>query len=90
MQQLIPPPSRPLSDVDTQLECEEMLDNPVRGFIEAFVQAGWPPTVVYKAVKNVVDHQAIAYAEDPDPADDAPTIEGAGDTVVGRRAPEME
>jgi hypothetical protein len=29
MQQLIPSPSRPLSDVDTQLKCEEMLDNPV-------------------------------------------------------------
>jgi hypothetical protein len=85
MQQLIPPPSRPLSDVDTQLECEEMLDNPVRGFIEAFVQAGWPPGVVYKAVKNVVEHQAIAYVEDPDPADDAPSIQGADDSILGRR-----
>jgi hypothetical protein len=80
MQQLIPPPSRPLSDVDTQLECEEILDKPVRGFIEAFVQAGWPPTVVYKAVKNEVDQQA-AFAEGPDPADDAPSIEGVGDTI---------
>jgi hypothetical protein len=46
--------------------------------------------VVYKAVKNVVDQQAHAYAQDPDPADDAPNIDGAGDTVVDRRAAEME
>ena len=63
--QLIPAPSRPLSDIDSQLDCGEVLDNPDRGFVEAFVHAGWPSEMVYRALKNVADHQARAYAEDP-------------------------
>lgn len=58
------------TDVDMQVDCESAIDVPVREFIDAIIQAGWSPEIAYAAMKSVVENQTLAYAEDPDPADD--------------------
>lgn len=68
----IPSPREPLSDTDTQIECELAIDAPVRDLFDSIIQAGWPPKVAFSALMNVAEHQALAYVEDPDPADDPP------------------
>ena len=63
-------PSKPMSDVDAQIDCESAIDIPVRDLFDSIIQAGWAPKVAYAAMKSVVENQALAYAEDRDPADD--------------------
>ncbi|MGJ7040477.1 hypothetical protein [Shinella sp. BE166] len=70
MNTLITSPRKPMSDVDAQIECEFAIDLPVREFIDAIVQAGWTPEVAYAAMRDVVDNQALAYAEHPDHVDE--------------------
>lgn len=65
-----PSPRKPMGDPDAQIDCEFVLDEPVRELIDAATLAGWPPKVVFAAMKSVVENRALAYAEDPDPADD--------------------
>lgn len=66
----IPSPPKAIGDADTHIDCEFVLDEPVRELIDAAIQAGWPPLVVFASLKSVVENRALAYAEDPDPADD--------------------
>ncbi|MCJ8056964.1 hypothetical protein GB928_025600 [Shinella curvata] len=66
----IPSPRNSASDVDMQIDCQIAIDAPVRDLFDAIIQAGWAPKVAYAALKNVAEHQAIAYQQDPDPADD--------------------
>lgn len=68
--QSIPSPRKPIGDPDAQIDCEFVLDEPVRDLVDATIQAGWPPHIVLAALKSVVENRALAYAEDPDPADD--------------------
>ncbi len=70
MQPVIHSPSNAMDHPDTQIDCESMIDIPVRDFIDQIIQSGWSPEVVFAAMRNVVNNQALAYAEDPDPADD--------------------
>ncbi|MCD1264092.1 hypothetical protein B5M44_04010 [Shinella sumterensis] len=55
---------------DAQMDCEQALDDHVRDLIDEAITAGWPPHVVFAALKSVVDNRELAYAEDPDPAPD--------------------
>lgn len=73
MQPVIHSPSKPIDHPDAQIDCESMIDIPVRDFIDQLIQSGWSPDVVFAAMRSVVDNQAMAYAEDPDPADDPAT-----------------
>ena len=66
----IPSPRKPMSDEDAQIDCELAIDVPVRDLVDAIIQAGWSPEVAYAALKSVAHNQALAYMEDPDPADD--------------------
>lgn len=66
----VPTPRKPIGDADTQIDCESILDDPVRELVDAAITAGWPPEVVFAALKSVVENRALAYSEDPDPADD--------------------
>lgn len=66
----IPPPSKPMSDADAQIDCELAIDIPVRDLIDAIIQAGWSPQIAYAALKSVAENQTLAYLEDPDPAAD--------------------
>ncbi|MGJ7043543.1 hypothetical protein J2Y63_006827 [Shinella sp. BE166] len=70
MTTLVTSPRKPMSEVDEQIECEAALDEPVKEFVDSIIQAGWSPRASYAALRNVVEHQAHAYAEDSDPADD--------------------
>ncbi|MBN9054207.1 MAG: hypothetical protein J0H80_10625 [Rhizobiales bacterium] len=58
----IPPPQRPTSDPDAALECTNAIDGAVHALVE--------PALVFEAVMRAAGHQAAAYLEDPDPADD--------------------
>jgi hypothetical protein len=64
------------SDVDKQLELERAIERPLSELVDAAIQAGWPPKVVFAALRDAVTTQEVAYSEDPDPADD-PTSAGA-------------
>ncbi len=70
MTTLITSPRNPMSDVDSQIDCEFAIDLPVREFIDAIVHAGWTREVAYSAMRDVVENQARAYAEHPDHSDD--------------------
>lgn len=70
MTQRIPSPRKPLGDADMQIDCEFVVEGPVRMLIDEIIQAGWPPAVAFAAVRNIADQQELAYREDPDPADD--------------------
>lgn len=61
-------PVRSPDHPDYQLDCEEAIDLPLREFIDGVIQAGWKPETVFAAVESVARNQALAYAEDPDPA----------------------
>jgi len=58
------------SDADMQIDCEIAIDIATRDLVDAIIQAGWPSRIAYSALKNVAKNQALAYQEDPDPADD--------------------
>lgn len=63
-------PSLRTDHPDSQLSCEQALDDPVRDLIDAAIVSGWPPETVFAAIKSVVANRERAYAEDPDPAPD--------------------
>ncbi len=63
-------PRKMASDVDMQIDCEIAIDMATRDLVDAVIQAGWPPKIAYSALKNVARNQALAYQDDPDPADD--------------------
>jgi hypothetical protein len=64
------PPAISASDVDMQLELERAIELPLSELVDAAIQAGWPPRIVFAAIRDAVTTQEVAYAEDPDPADD--------------------
>lgn len=66
----ISPPQRPTTDLDVSLECEHAIDAAVRDLVDQPITAGWPPEAAFAAIKRVAHRQAVAYGEDPDPADD--------------------
>lgn len=66
----IPSPRQPMSDADAQIDCELAIDAQVRDLVDAIIQAGWRPEIAYAALKSVAENHALAYLEDPDPADD--------------------
>lgn len=63
----IPSPGQAMSDVNSQIICEAAIELPVRELVDAIIQAGWQPMVVYAAMKVVAERQGNAYTEDPDP-----------------------
>jgi hypothetical protein len=70
------PPARPASDVDMQFDLERAIEGPLSELVDAAIQAGWPPKIVFSAIRDAVTTQEVAYSQDPDPADD-PTSAGA-------------
>lgn len=55
---------------DYQIECEQALEDGLRRLIDEAFQAGWRPSIVFDALASLVENQRLAYAEDPDPADE--------------------
>ena len=66
----IPPPQQPINDPGFALECEQAIDGAVRELVDHAIVAGWPPEAAFEAIKRATERQAMAYHEDPDPADD--------------------
>ena len=66
MTQRIPSPRRPLGDADMQIDCEFVVEGPVRALIDEIIQAGWPPAVAFAAVKWLLgyirSHRFTAFA----------------------------
>ena len=65
----ISPPQQPTNDPDVALECEQAIDGAVRDLVDYAIVAGWPPKAAFEAIKSATERQAMAYHEDPDPAD---------------------
>jgi hypothetical protein len=68
------PPARPASDVDMQFDLERAIEGPLSELVDAAIQAGWPPKIVFAAIRDALTTQEVAYLEDPDPADDPPSL----------------
>jgi hypothetical protein len=57
-----------------QLELERgAIELPLVALIDAAIHAGWPPKIVFAAIRDTVATQEVAYSEYPDPADDPPS-----------------
>lgn len=56
-----------------QPKCEQAIDGGARELVDHAIVAGWPAEAAFEAIKRATERQAMAYHEDPDPADD--TIE---------------
>lgn len=41
----------------------------MRALVDHAIVAGWPPEAAFEAIKRATERQAMAYHEDPDPAD---------------------
>jgi hypothetical protein len=65
----ISPPAISARDVDMQLELERAIQRPLSELVDAAIQAGWPPKIVFSAIRDAVTTQEVAYSKDPDPAD---------------------
>lgn len=50
-------PKRSAEHADYQIELEEALDIPIRGLVDAAIQAGWSPLANDKAVQSVAVNQ---------------------------------
>ncbi|WP_313522486.1 hypothetical protein [Shinella sp.] len=67
-------PQRQMTGADVTLECEHAIEGAVSELVDRIITAGWPPAATFRALKRATDQQAMAYEEDPDPADDAVEI----------------
>lgn len=66
----IRPPRFDSTHPDYQLECEAAMEDAMRELIDVAGQAGWRPKAIFPALASLVENQRLAYAEDPDPAED--------------------
>lgn len=67
-------PQRPIDEPDVARECEHAIDAAMRELVDRTITAGWPPEAAFEAIKRVADRHAVAYREDPDPADDPAAV----------------
>ena len=70
----ISPPRHAPDNPDYGLECQEAIDLAARDWVDMAGSAGWASRAVYKALEEVARNQALAYEEDPDPADEPPAV----------------
>lgn len=63
-------PQRPTDEPDAARDCEHAIDAAMRELVDRVITAGWPPETAFEAIKRIADRHAVAYREDPDPADD--------------------
>ena len=80
----IPAPKYPIDHHAYNADLQEALDFPVLDFIDRIGAAGWNKREAFKALAEVIHHQALAYEEDPDPDDDA--SETGEQTIIPARS----
>lgn len=59
-------PSHP----DRDLELQEQLEPIIQSLLEDAQQSGWSKPETFDAIEELIKNLRLAYAEDPDPADD--------------------
>ncbi|KQY20210.1 hypothetical protein [Rhizobium sp. Root483D2] len=67
---MIETPKYPVSHEDRHLVCQEEVEGPLKVIIDQANMHGWGTLEVISAIEDVIKHLRLAYAEDPDPAED--------------------
>ncbi len=75
---MINAPKYPVSHEDRHLACQEEVDGPLQMILDEATTHGWGTVETISAMEEVLKNMRIAYAEDPDPAEDPPSL-SAGD-----------
>lgn len=75
---MINAPKYPVSHEDRFLACQEEVDGPLRMILDRATTNGWGTIETIGALEEVLKNLRLAYAEDPDPAEDPPSL-SAGD-----------
>ena len=73
---MIRAPSNIVGHEDRSLEIEELLDEPVRNLVDEATTAGWSMAEVLNGMEELIRNYRLAYAVDPDPAEDPVTDSG--------------
>lgn len=69
-------PKNHLFTEDRHLQCQEAMDAMMRDLIDKANMKGWGTIETMEAIEEVMKNLRLAYAEDPDPAEDPPTDSG--------------
>lgn len=75
---MINAPKYPVSREDRSLACQEEVDGPLQMIMDEATTHGWGTIETISAMEEVLQNMRIAYTEDPDPAEDPPSL-SAGD-----------
>ncbi len=75
---MINAPKYPVSHEDRHLACQEEVDGALQIILDEATTHGWGTIETISAMEEVLRNMRIAYAEEPDPAED-PTSQPAGD-----------
>jgi hypothetical protein len=63
-------PRHPGRYPDRAIDCEQEMDLAICDLIDRAQLSGWTTPELLDAIESVAKNQRLAYAEDPDPADD--------------------
>lgn len=63
-----------VSHPDRYLACQEAVERNLLEIIDKATMRGWGTVETMDAIEEVMRHLRLAYAEDPDPAEDPPTL----------------
>jgi hypothetical protein len=75
---MINAPKYPVSHEDRSFACQEEVDGPLQMIMDEATTHGWGTIETISAMEEVLQNMRIAYTEDPDPAEDPPSL-SAGD-----------
>lgn len=68
----VPSPRTPADHPDYCINLQQAIELPLMELVDQAVQSGWKQEQIFGAIQEVAKNLALAYAEDPDPSDDAP------------------
>lgn len=63
-------PKNSPSHPDYNIDLQQAIELQLMAVIDDAAQAGWSRTEIYNAALEVIENLKLAYAEDPDPAED--------------------
>jgi len=71
---MINTPKYPVSHEDRHLVCQEEVAGPLQIMLDLATTHGWGTIETITAMEVVLKNLRLAYAEDPDPAEDPPSL----------------
>jgi hypothetical protein len=80
---MINAPNTPVSHEDRHLACQEEVDGPLQMILDEATTHGWGTIETISAMEEVLKNMRIAYAEDPDPAEDPPAADSGDASDFG-------